>query len=69
MTVVSSLGFLLGPVHVGLWASAAGLRGAMLPVAALGAVLAALALLLLALSRYVVTPQPAVRPNDPVRRT
>ena len=36
VTVVSYLGFLLGPGGVGLWASATGLRGAMIAVAALG---------------------------------
>jgi MFS family permease len=56
VTVVSYLGFLLGPVYVGLWASATGLRGAMIAVAALGLALAALTLPLLALSRYAVTP-------------
>ncbi|MEU8611956.1 MFS transporter [Actinoplanes sp. NPDC048791] len=69
VTVVSYLGFLLGPVYVGLWASAAGLHGAMLAVAALGVVLAVLTLPLLALSRYTVMPRPAVRQDHPVRRT
>ncbi|MEU5791118.1 hypothetical protein ABZ754_25765 [Micromonospora purpureochromogenes] len=50
---------LLGPVYVGLWASATGLRGAMLAVAALGLALSALTLPQLALSRYPVTPGPA----------
>jgi MFS family permease len=59
VTVVSYLGFLLGPVYVGLWASATGLRGAMIAVAALGLALAALTLPLLALSRYAATPRPA----------
>lgn len=36
VTSVSYLGFLLGPVYVGLWADVVGLRGAMLAVAALG---------------------------------
>ncbi len=35
VTTVSYLGFLLGPVYVGLWAEAIGLRAAMLAVAAL----------------------------------
>jgi MFS family permease len=35
VTTVSYLGFLLGPVYVGLWADAVGLRGAMVAVAAL----------------------------------
>jgi MFS family permease len=59
VTVVSYLGFLLGPVYVGLWASATGLRGAMLAVAALGLALATLTLPLLALSRYTVGPRRA----------
>jgi MFS family permease len=58
VTLVSYLGFLLGPVYVGLWAGAAGLRGAMIAIAALGLALAALALPLLTLSRYAVTPRP-----------
>jgi MFS family permease len=61
VTVVSYLGFLLGPVYVGLWASATGLRGAMVAVGALGLALAALTVPLLALSRYAVTPRPAVQ--------
>jgi MFS family permease len=59
VTVVSYLGFLLGPVYVGLWASTTGLRGAMLAVGALGVALTVLTLPLLALSRYAVTPPPA----------
>ncbi|MFC8102350.1 hypothetical protein [Streptomyces sp. NPDC057363] len=51
ITSVSYLGFLLGPVYVGLWADATGLRGAMIAVAALAAALSLLALPLLALSR------------------
>lgn len=51
VTVVSYLGFLLGPVYVGLWADATDLRGAMIAVAALGAALFALTPLLLRLSR------------------
>ncbi|MDG6107746.1 MFS transporter [Dactylosporangium aurantiacum] len=57
VTVVSYLGFLLGPVYVGLWSSTTSLRGAMLAVAALGAALAALTLPLLRLSRYAVRPR------------
>ncbi len=69
VTAVSYLGFLLGPVYVGLWASATGLRGAMIAVAALGLVLAALTLPLLALSRYAVGPRPApaVADRQPAR--
>jgi MFS family permease len=66
VTVVSYLGFLLGPVYVGLWASATGLRGAMIAIAALGLTLAALTLPLLALSRYAVTPRPAATPDPGV---
>ncbi|UWX98440.1 MFS transporter [Arthrobacter zhaoxinii] len=43
LATMSYLGFLLGPVYVGLWADAAGLRGAMIAVAALGVVLVFLA--------------------------
>jgi len=49
----------LGPVYVGLWASATDPRGAMIAVAALGLALAGLTLPLLALSRYAVTPDPS----------
>lgn len=62
---VSYLGFLLGPVYMGLWASATGLRGAMLVVAALGLALATLTLPLLAPSRHAATTRPvAVGPVD-----
>lgn len=47
LATVSYLGFLLGPVYVGLWSEAAGLRGAMLAVAGLCAALIALILVLL----------------------
>ncbi|NEA21772.1 MFS transporter [Actinomadura bangladeshensis] len=42
VTAVSYLGFLVGPVYVGLWAEAVGLRGAMVAVAALAVLLFAL---------------------------
>lgn len=51
VTTVSYLGFLLGPVYVGLWADGFGLRGAMLAVAAL------------AVGLFVLTP-PLLRPMD-----
>ncbi|WDV56650.1 MFS transporter [Streptomyces coeruleorubidus] len=51
ITTVSYLGFLLGPVYVGLWADATGLRGAMTAVAALAAALFFLTSPLLGLSR------------------
>jgi MFS family permease len=50
VTVVSYLGFLLGPAYVGRWADSAGLRGAMVATAALGAALFALTPPLLRLS-------------------
>jgi MFS family permease len=50
LTTVSYLGFLVGPVYVGLWADAVGLRGAMLAIAALGVALVVLAPVLLRLS-------------------
>lgn len=50
VSTVSYLGFLLGPVYVGLWADAVGLRGAMLAIAALAAALLVLAPALLRVS-------------------
>jgi MFS family permease len=44
VTTVSYLGFLVGPVYVGLWADAVGLRGTMVAVTAL------------AVSLFVLTP-------------
>jgi MFS family permease len=64
VTVVAYLGFLLGPVYVGLWAAAAGLRGAMIAVAALGVALAALTLPLLRLSRFPVASRPGARRGE-----
>ena len=64
---VSYLGFLLGPVYVGVSADAAGLRGAMIAVAALAAALFVLTPPLLRLSGFTVgriTPRaPSVRPS------
>ncbi|MGH3379201.1 MAG: MFS transporter [Actinoallomurus sp.] len=51
---VSYLGFLFGPVYVGVFADAAGLRGAMIAVAALGAALFVLTPLLFRLSGFTV---------------
>jgi MFS family permease len=56
VTTVSYLGFLLGPVYVGLWADAAGLRAAMLAVAALALGLLVLAPALLRLSGFGHSP-------------
>ena len=52
VTTVSYLGFLLGPVYVGLLADATGLRGAMAAVAALAAALFILTPALLRLSGF-----------------
>ncbi|TFC34615.1 MFS transporter [Cryobacterium sp. TMT2-42-4] len=52
VTTVSYIGFLLGPVYVGLWSEATGLRGALVAVAGLGIVLSVVALPLLRLSGY-----------------
>jgi MFS family permease len=56
VTTVSYLGFLVGPVYVGLWADAVGLRGAMLAVAALGVGLCFLTPVLLRMSGLAATP-------------
>ena len=45
VTTVAYLGFVLSPVYVGLWSGAVGIRGAMLAVAALGALLLLLTLM------------------------
>lgn len=55
VTTVSYLGFLAGPVYVGLWAHATGLRGAMVAVAALGGALFVLTPALLRLSGHGTT--------------
>jgi len=52
VTTVSYIGFLLGPVYVGLWSEATGLRGALVAVAGLGIVLSVVALPLLRLAGY-----------------
>jgi MFS family permease len=52
VTTISYLGFLLGPVYVGLWAGAGGLRVAMVAVAALTAALFILTPALLRLSGF-----------------
>jgi MFS family permease len=54
VSTVSYLGFLLGPVYVGVFADAAGLRGAMIAVAALAAALFVLTPLLFHLSGFTV---------------
>lgn len=52
VTTVSYIGFLLGPVYVGLWSEATGLRGAMIAVGVLGIVLSAVSVPLLRVSGY-----------------
>ena len=52
VTVVSYMGFLLGPVYVGLWADTTDLRGAMIAVAALAAALFMLTPMLLRLTGF-----------------
>jgi MFS family permease len=52
VTTVSYLGFLGGPVYVGLWSDAVGLRGAMIAVAALAVALFILTPPLLRLSGF-----------------
>ena len=49
---MSYVGFLIGPVYVGRWADAVGLRGAMVAVAALAVGLFVLAPVLLRLSGF-----------------
>ena len=61
VTTVSYLGFLAGPVYVGLWSDAVGLRGAMIAVAALGA---GLFLLTPALLRLSGTDRSGSRPRE-----
>lgn len=61
VTTVSYIGFLLGPVYVGIWSQATGLRGAMVAVAALGVVLSALSIPLLHLSGYARRKNRSVR--------
>ncbi|MDG4825952.1 MFS transporter [Asanoa sp. WMMD1127] len=59
VTAVSYLGFVVGPVYVGLWADATGLRGAMVAVAALAVALFVLAPPLLRTSGLAVRVPPA----------
>jgi MFS family permease len=66
LTTVSYLGFVVGPVYVGVWADAVGLRGAMVAVAALGVCLVVLTPALLRLSGLDDSRSP--RP-DPARTT
>jgi len=56
LTTISYLGFLLGPVYVGLWSEAAGLRAAMAAIAALCAVLLVLIPVLLRFRRKLTDP-------------
>jgi MFS family permease len=67
LTTVAYLGFLVGPVYVGLWADRAGLRGAMVAVAALGAALVVLGPVLLRLSGFGRPPRAAAVSRTPTR--
>ncbi|MHA7156332.1 MFS transporter [Arthrobacter sp. TMN-50] len=58
LTTISYLGFLLGPVYVGLWSEAGGLRTAMAAVAALCGLLLILTPVLLRIRRNLTTPLP-----------
>jgi MFS family permease len=69
VTTVSYLGFLLGPVYVGLWADAVGLRGAMVAVAALAVGLFVLTPALLRLSGFGDPGRHSDVGNDRARRT
>ena len=62
---MSYLGFLLGPVYVGLLADATGLRGAMLAVAALAVALFVLTPALLRISGFWWTSQPTPHDHQP----
>ncbi|KAB2340035.1 MFS transporter [Actinomadura rudentiformis] len=66
VTTVSYLGFLFGPVYVGLWADVVGLRGAMFAVAALAAALSLLAPALLRVSGFA---NPTHRSNNEAARS
>jgi MFS family permease len=69
VTTVAYLGFILGPVYVGLWADTVGLRGAMVAVAALAAGLIVLAPVLLRISGFGGSSGPAgVRGGEPSPR-
>ena len=63
VTIASYLGFLLGPVYVGVWSEHAGLRGAMLAVGALGLALAVLTAPLLHLSGMAIHRQAQPTPD------
>jgi MFS family permease len=54
LATVSYLGFLLGPVYVGLWSETTGLRGSMLAVAGLCAALLALTPVLLRIRQRLI---------------
>lgn len=58
LATVSYLGFLLGPVYVGLWSDTAGLRGSMLAVAGLCAALLTLTPILLRILKRIIDSSP-----------
>jgi MFS family permease len=59
VTMIAYLGFLVGPVYVGLWSTATDLRGGMAAVAALGVALALLSLPLLRVSGFARDSRPS----------
>ena len=67
LATVSYLGFLLGPIYVGLWSEAAGLRGSMLAVAGLCAVLLALTPVLLPICRRLSLSSSSVDESDGIK--
>lgn len=67
VTVIAYTGFLAGPAYVGLTADATGLRGAMLAVAALTAILAVLAPAILRLTSRVEPPPARRSPLNPAQ--
>lgn len=64
VSTISYLGFLLGPVYVGVFADTAGLRGAMVAVAALAAALFVLTPPLFRLSGFTVGRVTSRAPSD-----
>jgi MFS family permease len=69
VTTVAYLGFILGPVYVGLWSDAVGLRGAFAAIAVLGLVLALVANPLLRASGFVIERDSEFHRAHPPRTT
>jgi MFS family permease len=64
LATVSYLGFLLGPIYVGLWSEAAGLRGSMLAVAGLCATLLVLTPVVLLIFRRLSLSSSSIDETD-----